>query len=241
MSGVRMDDGGMLVGAARKATRPCALNAAHGIPHSNAPGRHSAALLDAGQKKLAAAEGLRDSTGEHFERLAGRFRRATREGLLVRGPQPHLHPRTRLQPNHGGADGEQLILTIAARLATAADQAAAKFLLSSRPSRARCIGRCAWSMRNMAQSKARSIARGWCRAARSTAMRAADCGSLCIRCWRSPRQHAVAGSSLTIAEGQPVGRHPDAFVSAEVHATLVPLSFEPLNHRRKLPPLAKYP
>jgi hypothetical protein len=111
MDGIWMEDSGMLAGLARRG-RP---NAALGNPL-----RLNALWYAALEATGAALRGLppmgpgaKDSAGDHFERLAGRFRRAFSKVYWCEEHQRVCPPEVRQAADHGDLpDAEQLLLLL---------------------------------------------------------------------------------------------------------------------------------
>lgn len=115
MDGVRMDDGGMLAGAGDGKPNPAlALPLRLNALWYTALESTGQALRGAGPMGAPLAEGARrDSSGDHFERLAGRFRRSFAKACWCDEHQRLCPPDARAKPDHGGLpDAEQLLIAM---------------------------------------------------------------------------------------------------------------------------------
>ena len=113
MNGVRMDDSGMLaqVGSKAKGASALRLNALW-YAALEVTGQALRGLTPMG-KGHPGHTGMGRHTGDHFERLAGRFRRAFSKAFWCDQHDRICNPELRDQPDHGTVpDGEQLLLTM---------------------------------------------------------------------------------------------------------------------------------
>lgn len=111
MDGVWMDDGGMLSGLVRKGRKnsvlasPLRLNALWyaALEVTGMALRHLTPM----------GTGVKDTSGDHFERLAGRFRRAFTKAFWCEDHQRICPEELRGEPDHGTIpDAEQLLLMV---------------------------------------------------------------------------------------------------------------------------------
>jgi len=114
IGGVRMDDGGMLMIKAGKEEQPrpaaLRLNALwYSALETTSQALHGANSLGHTMDK----NGARDRTGEHFQRLAGRFRRAFTKACWCAEHNRICPPESRVKDHHGALpDAEQLLMTV---------------------------------------------------------------------------------------------------------------------------------
>ncbi len=112
MDGVWMDDSGILSGLARRGRKNAVLAASLRL---NALWYAALELTGMALHGLSpmGAGGTRDSSGEHFERLTGRFRRAFGKAFWCEEHERICAQELRDVPDHGGVpDAEQLLLLI---------------------------------------------------------------------------------------------------------------------------------
>ncbi len=115
MDGVRMDDGGMLAGAGEGKPNPAlALPLRVNALWYTALESTGQALRGINPMGAALAEGgKRDSSGDHFERLAGRFRRSFAKACWCDAHDRICPPEVRGDPDHGSLpDAEQVLITM---------------------------------------------------------------------------------------------------------------------------------
>ena len=115
MDGVRMDDGGMLVGAGTAKPNPAlALPLRLNALWYTALESTGQALRGQPPMGVPAAAGTRnDPSGDHFERLAGRFRRSFAKAFWCDEHNRICPIEHRTEPNHGALpDAEQVLITM---------------------------------------------------------------------------------------------------------------------------------
>ena len=113
MDGIWMDDGGTLSGLARRGRKNAALAAPLRLNALWYAALETTGLALRGLTPMGAGQHAKDSTGDHFERLAGRFRRAFNKAYWCEEHQRICPPELRADNTHGDLpDAEQLILMV---------------------------------------------------------------------------------------------------------------------------------
>jgi len=113
MDGIWMDDGGTLSGLARRGRKNAALAAPLRLNALWYAALETTGLALRGLTPMGAGQHAKDSTGDHFERLAGRFRRAFTKAYWCEEHQRVCPPELRAGNTHGDIpDAEQLILIV---------------------------------------------------------------------------------------------------------------------------------
>ena len=147
LGGVKMDDGGLLI-------VPAEQPAWQGL-------RLNALWYSALESTTADLKGVGDKSGDHFERLAGRFRRAFAKQYWCDGHNC-ICPYRKSPESHGEIlDVEQLVLTVLHGVADTADKAAAAFAVGCVQSRGRGAWGFWWSIRSWDGWRVCCIGRGW--------------------------------------------------------------------------------
>jgi len=113
MDGIWMDDSGTLSGLAHRGRKNAALAAPLRLNALWYAALETTGLALRGLTPMGAGQHAKDTTGDHFERLAGRFRRAFTKAYWCEEHQRVCPPELRGDNIHGGIpDVEQLLLMV---------------------------------------------------------------------------------------------------------------------------------